>query len=309
MTARLLSVLTAQAPSFYLQQGLNGLFSGSIYALFAVGYTLVFGVLDILNLAHSAVFMAGAVLAYIFLVNFGLPFWAAAPLAIAICAIIGYGLDLVAFRPLRRRGAPHISSLITSIALALIFVSLAENNFGANSQRFPASAVPNASFQVGGLIFDELSLLILALTLVLMVVLAAAIRWSKPGRAIRAVAENPKAAALMGINVDRTIALTLVISSALGGLAGILYGLSQHDVSPYMGRDQVELKGLAVIVVGGMGSITGAVVAGYLLGLVEVLVLVTLGTNVKTGVAFAVLFIALVLFPSGLFGRRGQRRT
>ena len=309
MTARLLSVLTAQAPSFYLQQGLNGLFSGSIYALFAVGYTLVFGVLDILNLAHSAVFMAGAVLAYIFLVNFGLPFWAAAPLAIAICAVIGYGLDLVAFRPLRRRGAPHISSLITSIALALIFVSLAENNFGANSQRFPASAVPNASFQVGGLIFDELSLLILALTLVLMVVLAAAIRWSKPGRAIRAVAENPKAAALMGINVDRTIALTLVISSALGGLAGILYGLSQHDVSPYMGRDQVELKGLAVIVVGGMGSITGAVVAGYLLGLVEVLVLVTLGTNVKTGVAFAVLFIALVLFPSGLFGRRGQRRT
>ncbi len=309
MTARLLSVLTAQAPSFYLQQGLNGLFSGSIYALFAVGYTLVFGVLDILNLAHSAVFMAGAVLAYIFLVNFGLPFWAAALLAIAICAVIGYGLDLVAFRPLRRRGAPHISSLITSIALALIFVSLAENNFGANSQRFPASAVPNASFQVGGLIFDELSLLILALTLVLMVVLAAAIRWSKPGRAIRAVAENPKAAALMGINVDRTIALTLVISSALGGLAGILYGLSQHDVSPYMGRDQVELKGLAVIVVGGMGSITGAVVAGYLLGLVEVLVLVTLGTNVKTGVAFAVLFIALVLFPSGLFGRRGQRRT
>jgi branched-chain amino acid transport system permease protein len=309
MTARLLSVLTAQAPSFYLQQGLNGLFSGSIYALFAVGYTLVFGVLDILNLAHSAVFMAGAVLAYIFLVNFGLPFWAAALVAIAICAAIGYGLDLVAFRPLRRRGAPHISSLITSIALALIFVSLAENNFGANSQRFPASAVPNASFQVGGLIFDELSLLILALTLVLMVVLAAAIRWSKPGRAIRAVAENPKAAALMGINVDRTIALTLVISSALGGLAGILYGLSQHDVSPYMGRDQVELKGLAVIVVGGMGSITGAVVAGYLLGLLEVLVLVTLGTNVKTGVAFAVLFIALVLFPSGLFGRRGQRRT
>ena len=309
MTGRLLSAFAAQAPSFYLQQGLNGLFSGSIYALFAVGYTLVFGVLDILNLAHSAVFMAGAVLAYIFLVNFGLPFWVAALLAIAICAVIGYGLDLVAFRPLRRRGAPHISSLITSIALALIFVSLAENNFGANSQRFPASAVPNASFQVGGLVFDELSLLILALTLVLMVVLAAAIRWSRPGRAIRAVAENPKAAALMGINVDRTIALTLVISSALGGLAGILYGLSQHDVSPYIGRDQVELKGLAVIVVGGMGSITGAVVAGYLLGLLEVLVLVTLGTNVRTGVAFAVLFIALVLFPSGLFGRRGQRRT
>jgi branched-chain amino acid transport system permease protein len=162
---------------------------------------------------------------------------------------------------------------------------------------------------VGGLVLDQLSLLILALTLVLMAVLAAMIRWTAPGRAIRAVAENPRAAGLMGINVDRTIALTLVISSALGGLAGILYALSVHDISPYIGRDQVELKGLAVIVVGGMGSITGAVVAGYLLGLIEVLVLVTLGSNVRAGVAFAVLFLALVLFPSGLFGGRGRQRT
>ncbi|HEV3234420.1 MAG TPA: branched-chain amino acid ABC transporter permease [Candidatus Dormibacteraeota bacterium] len=309
MTGRLLTQLAAQAPSFYLQQGLNGIFSGSVYALFAVGYTLVFGVLDILNLAHSAVFMAGAVLALIFFANFGLPFWLAVVLAIAICGAIGYGLDLVAFRPLRRRGAPHISSLITSIAVALIFVSLAENNFGANSQRYPASVAPDASFHVGGVVIDQLSILILLVTLGLMAVLAVVIRRTRPGRAIRAVAENPRAAALMGINVDRTIALTLVISSALGGLAGILYGLSAHDISPYIGRDQVELKGLAVIVVGGMGSITGAVVAGYLLGLIEVVALVTLGSNVRTGVAFAVLFLALVLFPSGLFGRRRERRT
>jgi branched-chain amino acid transport system permease protein len=309
MTGRLLTSLAAQAPSFYIQQALNGVFSGSVYALFAVGYTLVFGVLDILNLAHSAVFMAGAVLAYVFLVSFGLPFWAAALLAIAVCAVIGYALDLVAFRPLRRRGAPHISSLITSIAVALIFVSLAENNFGANSQRYPAGVAPEATIQVAGLVIDQLSLVIFAVTLLLMAGLAAMIRWTPPGRAIRAVAENPRASALMGINVDRTIALTLVISSALGGLAGILYALSVHDVSPYIGRDQVELKGLAVIVVGGMGSITGAVVAGYLLGLIEVLVLVTLGSNVRAGVAFAVLFVALVLLPSGLFGRRGARRT
>jgi branched-chain amino acid transport system permease protein len=310
MTGRLLFQLSAaQAPSFYLQQGLNGIFSGSVYALFAVGYTLVFGVLDILNLAHSAVFMAGAVLAYVLLANFGLPFWAAALLAIGVCALIGYALDLVAFRPLRKRGAPHISSLITSIAVALIFVSIAENRFGANSQRYPPGVVPDASINVGGLVLDQLSLIILAVTLVLMVGLAAMIRWTRLGRAIRAVAENARAAALMGINVDRTIALTLVISSALGGLAGILYGLSVHDISPYMGRDQVELKGLAVIVLGGMGSITGAVVAGYLLGIVEVLVLITLGSNVRSGVAFAVLFLALVLFPSGLFGQRAARKT
>ena len=309
MSRLLLAVVAAQPPSYYLQQLLNGIFSGSIYALFAVGYTLVFGVLDILNLAHSAVFTAGAVLALVLLTNFSFPFWLAALVAIAICGAIGYGLDLVAFRPLRHRAAPHISSLITSIALALIFVSIAENKFGANSKRFPPQVIPSGELHFGAVVIDRLDLFILVLTLVLMVVLGYVIRSTRPGRAIRAVAENPRAAFLMGINVDRTIALTLVISSALGGLAGILYGLSQHDVSPYIGRDQVELKGLAVIVVGGMGSITGAVVAGYLLGLVEVLVLVTLGTNVRSGVAFALLFIALVLFPSGLFGERGARRT
>jgi branched-chain amino acid transport system permease protein len=309
MSRLLLAVVTAQPPSYYLQQLINGIFSGSIYALFAVGYTLVFGVLDILNLAHSAVFTLGAVVALVLLTNFGLPFWLAVLLAIAVCGAIGYGLDLVAFRPLRHRGAPHISSLITSIALALIFVSLTENTFGANSRRFPPGVAPSGELQVGAIGIDRLELIILALTIVLMLVLGYVIRSTRAGRAIRAVAENPRAAFLMGINVDRTIALTLVISSALGGLAGILYGLSQHDVSPYIGRDQVELKGLAVIVVGGMGSITGAVIAGYLLGLVEVLVLVTLGTNVRSGVAFALLFLALVLFPSGLLGERRARRT
>jgi branched-chain amino acid transport system permease protein len=309
MSRLLLAVVAAQPPTYYLQQFLNGIFSGSIYALFAVGYTLVFGVLDILNLAHSAVFTVGAVVALVLLTHFGLPFWLAALLAIVLCGAIGYGLDLVAFRPLRHRSAPHISSLITSIALALIFVSITENLFGANSKRFPPGAAPSGEFHIGAIGIDRLELFILALTLFLMLLLGYVIRSTRPGQAIRAVAENPRAAFLMGINVDRTIAFTLVISSALGGLAGILYGLSQHDVSPYIGRDQVELKGLAVIVVGGMGSITGAVVAGYLLGLVEVLVLVTLGTNVRSGVAFALLFIALVLFPSGLFGERGARRT
>jgi branched-chain amino acid transport system permease protein len=291
------------------QQALNGIFAGSIYALFAVGYTLVFGVLDILNLAHSAVFMLGAVYAYTLVVEFNWPFWAALVAATAMCGVIGYLLDLVAFRPLRRRGAPHISSLISSIALALIFVSLTENRFGANSQRFPPERVPGGSIQLAGLYIDEVKVGILVLTLALMAVLAYVIRRTRPGRAIRAVAENPRAARLMGIDVDRVIAMTLVISSALGGLAGILFGLSQTDVSPYIGRDQVELKGLAVIVVGGMGSITGAVVSGYLLGLLEVAALVFLGSNVRSGVAFAVLFAVLVLFPAGIFGRRLGRGT
>ncbi|MFN2464386.1 MAG: branched-chain amino acid ABC transporter permease [Candidatus Dormibacteria bacterium] len=294
---------------YLAQQGLNGIFNGSVYALFAVGYTLVFGVLDILNLAHSAVFMAGAVVAFVLVVNLGLPFGAALLAAVLCCAALGYLLDLVAFRPLRHRGAPHISSLITSIGLALVMVSIAESRFGGNSQRFPATRVPGGALHVAGLTVGIVDLGVLATTLILMAALGLMIRRSAAGRAIRAVAENPRAAALMGINVDRVIALTLVLSSALGGLAGILYALSQSDVSPYIGRDQVELKGLAVIVLGGMGSITGAVVAGYLLALVEVFVLVVLGSSVRSGVAFAVLFLALVLRPNGLFGRRAGRGT
>ncbi|HEY8739634.1 MAG TPA: branched-chain amino acid ABC transporter permease [Candidatus Dormibacteraeota bacterium] len=297
------------SPGYLLQQALNGVFNGSIYALFAVGYTLVFGVLDILNLAHSAVFMAGAVIALVLMLNFGLPFWAALVLAIALCALAGYLLDRVAFRPLRHRGAPHISSMITSIGLALVIVSIAENRFGGNSQRFPVDRVPGGELHFGGLSISTVDIGILVVTIALMIGLAFMIERTAPGRAIRAVAENPRAAALMGIDVDRVIALTLVLSSALGGLAGILYGLAQSDVSPYIGRDQVELKGLAVIVVGGMGSITGAVVAGYLLGLVEVAVLVFVGSNARSGVAFAVLFLSLVLLPAGLFGRRAGRTT
>jgi branched-chain amino acid transport system permease protein len=149
-------------------------------------------------------------------------------------------------------------------------------------------------------------------TLLLSLALAGALGWivrrTRAGRAIRAVAENPKAAQLMGMNVDAVIAWTLVLTSALGAVAGILYGLSQHDINPFMGRDQIELKGLAVIVLGGMGSIRGAVVAGYLLGLAEVAALVFLGSNVSGGVAFVVLFLALVAFPGGILRGRSVAR-
>ena len=303
-------MLAAGPPNQLLSQGLNGLFTGSVYALFAVGYTLVFGVLDILNLAHSAVFMLGAVLAYTLAVTVGLPFLLAALLAIALCGAIGYGIDLVAFRPLRRRAAPELPALLTSIGLALIFVNLAEVRFGANPRAFPAHrAAFTGSQHVGGLVISDAKIAALVLSLALAGALGYLVRRTRMGRAIRAVAENPRAAQLMGINVDSVIAWTLVVASALGAVAGILYGLSQNDINPFMGRDQIELKGLAVIVLGGMGSIKGAVVAGYLLGIAEVAALVYLGSNVSSGVAFAVLFLALVAFPGGLARQRVARRV
>ncbi|MDQ6722047.1 MAG: branched-chain amino acid ABC transporter permease [Candidatus Dormibacteraeota bacterium] len=295
------------------QQLLNAIFIGSIYALFAVGYTLVFGILDILNLAHSAVFMLGAALTYSLVVNHGQSFWVACVLGVAAAAVMGLVIEHVCLRPLRRRRAPPIAALISTIGLALIIVAAVEQGLpgtffawlwvdGANSVSFPPGVVPNPTWYVAGLTLEASKVAIIPISIFLMLVLGYVMRYTQVGRGLRAVAENPRAAQLMGLDVDRMISLTLVISSALGGLAGILFGVSLADISPYIGRDNVEVRGLAVIVLGGMGSIPGAVAGGYLLGLIEVIALLVLGSNARAGVAFAALFLMLVLRPQGLFG-------
>jgi branched-chain amino acid transport system permease protein len=301
------------------QQILNAIFIGSIYALFAVGYTLVFGVLDILNLAHSAVFMLGAAVTYSLVVNHGQPFWIACILGVAASALMGLVIEHVCLRPLRRRRAPPIAALISTIGLALIIVAAIEQGQpgsffawlwvdGANSVAFPAGTFPNPIWHIGDMTLEASKVAIIPISIALMLVLGYVIRYTQVGRGLRAVAENPRAAQLMGIDVDRMISLTLVISSALGGLAGILFGVALGDISPYIGRDNVEVRGLAVIVLGGMGSIPGAVIGGYLLGMIEVFALVVLGSNARGGVAFAALFLMLVLRPQGLFGAQLRER-
>ncbi len=301
------------------QQIVNAIFIGSIYALFAVGYTLVFGILDILNLAHSAVFMLGAAITYSLVVNHGQSFVVACAIGLAASAFMGLVIEYVCLRPLRRRQAPPIAALISTIGLALVIVAAVEQGQvgslfswlwvdGANSVAFPAGTVPDPTWHVGDLTLEASKVLIIPISIALMLVLGYVMRYTQVGRGLRAVAENPRAARLMGLDVDRMITLTVVISSALGGLAGILFGLALGDISPYIGRDNVEVRGLAVIVLGGMGSIPGAVIGGYLLGLIEILALVTLGSNARGGVAFAALFLMLVLRPQGLFGTRLRER-
>jgi branched-chain amino acid transport system permease protein len=301
------------------QQLLNAIFIGSIYALFAVGYTLVFGILDILNLAHSAVFMLGAAVTYSLVINHGLPFWVACVLGVAVAALMGLVIEHVCLRPLRRRRAPPIAALISTIGLALIIVAAIEQGRpdtifkflwvdGANSVSFPPGVVPNPTWYVAGLTLEASKVAIIPISILLMLVLGYVMRYTQVGRGLRAVAENPRAARLLGLDVDRMISLTLIISSALGGLAGILFGVALGDISPYIGRDQVEVRGLAVIVLGGMGSIPGAVVGGYLLGLIEAIALVALGSSARGGVAFAALFLLLVLRPQGLFGAQLRDR-
>jgi branched-chain amino acid transport system permease protein len=291
------------------QQLINGLFIGSVYGLFAVGYTLVFGVLDILNLAHAAVFTLGGLLALWLVETGGLSIWLAFPVSVLCCGILGLLLDRVAFVPLRQRADSNFSGLISSIAMAIIFESAALGLFGARTVRFPAHTVPVHIWRWGGISITSLQVEIVGISLLLMVALTQFLNRARVGKAIRAVAENDRTSRLLGIDVDGIIAFTFFISSALGGAAGILFGLYFDSLSPDMGRS-IELKGLAVIILGGMGSIPGAILGGLAFGLSEVLTVAITGTsNLRDAVAFTVLFAVLILRPSGLLGRKKMREA
>lgn len=290
-----------------MQQIINGLFLGSIYALFALGYTLVFGVLDILNLAHAAVFMLAS-FAALALVGYGLDILVAFPLAVLLAGVLGLVLERVAFRPLRGRADSNISGLISSLAVATFFEAVALQLWGPNISRFPFGTVPEKQVQVLGAVVSRLQLTIVAIALALFVALWWLVTRTRLGREIRAVAESPRAARILGVHVDRVIAASFFISSALGGAAGVLFGLAFNSISPDMGRS-VELKGLAVIILGGMGSMTGAVVAGFLLGLTEVFVVAHFGASYRDAISFAGLFLILVLRPRGLLGQAALREA
>ena len=291
-----------------MQQVINGLFLGSIYALFALGYTLVFGVLDILNLAHQAVFMLCAFTALVLVGNLHVHMLLAFPLAVLAGGLLGMVVDRVAFRPLRGRSDSNISGLISSIALATILEAIGLQVFGPDVERFPFGTVPDRYLKLGDAVISELQLVIIAIALAMMAALTFLLKRTRLGRRIRAVAENPLAARILGVNVDGVIAASFFLSSALGGAAGLLFGLAFNNVSTDMGR-AVELKGLAVIVLGGMGSMPGAALAGFALGLLEVFTVAKLGSSYRDAVAFGVLFLVLVLRPRGLLGPAALREA
>jgi branched-chain amino acid transport system permease protein len=290
------------------QQIVNGVFLGSIYALFALGYTLVFGVLDILNLAHQAVFMLCAFIALTLVSVLHLHMLVALPIAIAAAGVLGLFLERFAFRPLRGRADSNISGLISSLAAATVFESIAIGVWGPDVSRFPFGAVPDRHLRVGDAIVSEVQVVIIAISVVMMGALTWLVRRTKLGRQIRAVAESPVAARILGVNVDRVIAASFFISSALGGAAGVLFGLAFNSVSPDVGRS-IELKGLAVIILGGMGSVFGAVVAGFALGIVEVFTVAQIGSSYRDAVSFGILFLILLVRPRGLFGHAATREA
>ncbi|QTX05780.1 branched-chain amino acid ABC transporter permease [Agromyces archimandritae] len=291
-----------------MQLFVDGIFLGSIYALFAIGFTLVFGILDRLNLAHAAVFSAGALVGIDIVTRFGLSIWIAIPLVFVLGAILGVLIERIAFRPLAGRHDSHFAGLISSIALGTIILAILQALYGPDTHRFPADAFPSVRIDFFGATFSLLQLIILVISITLMVVLTWLVAKSKLGRGMRTIAENPHAAAVLGLNVGRISSLTFAISSALGAVAGVLFTLNVNAASLGTGH-AVELKALAIIIVGGLGSLPGALIGGLILGLAEVFAVNTVGSSWRDMVAFALLFLVLIIRPQGIFGARKVREV
>ncbi|MBZ9713180.1 branched-chain amino acid ABC transporter permease [Deinococcus multiflagellatus] len=318
-----------------LQNLLNGLAIGSVYAIFALGYTLVFSILGIINFAHGAVFTLGAYFTYTLVVgefsNNGLlrgltlfpngsPF-SGQPLTFALATLLGAALaglvavliERLAFRPMRSRSADPLLALVSSLGVALVIVNLIQLLVGAEIYSFPDNAYgdtpPALSFTLGGkvVIIRTVQVIIFAVSLVMLAVLGYVIGRTKIGKALRAVAENPGTASLLGISVDRFIVITFFLSGFVGGLAGTLVGTAFGVAGPYFGVTY-GLKELAVIVLGGLGSIPGAVLGGLVIGLAEAFVPADYSAY-KDAAAFALLFAILLVRPQGLLGRSAIQKV
>src|SRR5918995_1015853 len=290
------------------QQFINAISLGGIYALFALGFTLVFGVLGVVNLAHGAIFTLGAYSALQAVMLLQLPLPAAILIAALITAAAGWLLDKLIFAPLRARQAPHLAPMIATIGLAITLNSAIEGLFGAENLRFPVETLPPQTINIAGAQITFLEVMIVFLAFLLMAVLFWGLKRTCIGCALRGLAESPKAAAMLGINVEGLFRLTSVIASLLGGAAGVLIALYANAVFPLMGQPMLH-KGIAVVILGGLGDIRGALLGGFFLGFAEVLSVAYIGSNMRDAVAFGLLFTILLLRPQGLFGSAAQRRA
>ncbi len=308
--------------NLFLQQLLNGLSIGSVYAIFALGYTLVYSILGIINLAHGAIFTLGAYFTYALMGgSFGfngllanaalpiqLPFAIALILGSTLAGLVGVVMERVAFQPLRRQGSDPLLTVVSSLGVAVVIVNLIQYLVGAESYTYPANTYGNLppAINFGSpenpIPIRSVQVVIFSVSVVIVAILTYFINRTKYGKAMQAIAEDPTTASLLGINSDRFIILTFFISSFLAGLAGTLVASSVSIAGPYFGI-AFGLRGLAVIVLGGLGSIPGAVLGGLVIGLVEAFVPAEF-SGYKDAVAFGILFIMLLVRPQGLLGRR-----
>ncbi len=304
----------------FFQQIINGLVLGSMYALVALGYTMVYGIINLINFAHGEVLMVGALTSWTvvtLLADSGMSGWVLMGIslvcAIVVCCLLNFAIEKIAYRPLRN--APRLAPLITAMGVSLLLQTLAMIIWKPNPKPFPI-LLPNEPIDLGGPVISVVQCLILGLTVVILAALMYLVNKTKLGRAMRATAENPRVAALMGVRPDMVISATFIIGAALAAVAGVMwaanYGTVQHSMGFLPG-----LKAFTAAVLGGIGNLAGAVVGGVLLGLVEAigagylgdLTGGVLGSHYADIFAFALLILVLTLRPSGLLGERVADRA
>ncbi|WP_185804965.1 branched-chain amino acid ABC transporter permease [Pontivivens nitratireducens] len=294
-----------------LQQLLNGLVVGGVYALFAVGFNLIFGIQRFLNLAHGAVFMTGAFVAY-YTVEAGGPLILGFLAAIIISGLLSVLIEIVCFRRLRKSGDAEFGAILSSMGASLVIMTVWQWISKTQVVRFPFDTVPVVIFRFWGLRVSLLQVIMMVAAVVIVMIMAWFLYRTSFGRQVRAVTDNEKAATLVGVNPNRTYSLTYFISGALAGAAGVLVGLAFNNINYMMGEPYL-LFGFAIIILGGLGSIPGALLASLIFGMGQTLAIAYLPSGLTTAFIFSAMFLILLVKPTGLMGReeagilRGRR--
>ena len=289
----------------FFQYLINGISLGSVYAIIALGYTMVYGIAKMLNFAHGDVIMVGAYVVFTIISTMGYPPVVGVIVAVAVCTVLGITIERIAYKPLRN--ASSLAVLITAIGVSYFLQNMALIVFGADTKSFN-SVVHFGPFNIGGLVISGETLVTIISCIVIMIVLTAFINKTKAGQAMLAVSEDKGAAVLMGINVNQTIALTFAIGSGLAAIAGTLLCSAYPTLSPYTGS-MPGIKAFTAAVFGGIGSIPGAFVGGILLGVIEIFGKAYISSQLSDAIVFAVLIIVLVVRPSGILGKSRQEKV
>lgn len=292
----------------FLANLINGISLGSVYAIIALGYTMVYGIAKMLNFAHGDVIMVGAYVAFTVISTMHLPIWAGVLLSILICTALGMTIEKIAYKPLRNAGSP-LAVLITAIGVSYFLQNFALLIFGSNTKSF--SSVVNLDNIVlfdGQLIITGETVVTIISCIIIMIGLTLFINKTKSGQAMLAVSEDKGAAQLMGINVNKTISLTFAIGSGLAAVAGVLLCSAYPSLSPYTGS-MPGIKAFVAAVFGGIGSIPGALVGGILLGIIEILSKYYISSQLSDAIVFGMLIVVLLLKPTGIFGKKIQEKV
>ena len=282
------------------QQLVNGIILGSIYALLALGYTMVYGIIKLINFAHGDIYMMGAFVGYYAINSLGMNFWVA-----LVCAILGVVIEFLAYRPLRN--STRISALITAIGVSFFLEYIMVLFVGADTRSFPQK-IAIETYHLGSISVTNVQLLILVVALVLMVALQLIVKKTKTGTAMRAVSVDSDAAELMGINVNNTISFTFALGSSLAGAAGVLIGLYYNSIEPLMGMTP-GIKAFVAAVLGGIGIIPGAALGGFVIGILETLSTAIGLSSYRDAIVYGVLIVILLVRPAGILGKNVKEKV